>query len=96
MQQLELFPETFGQLMESCYATSLARWRGTYAQRVHTNDLLGHELEEVTMCANHKRGGRLQVYVTLRARLKHRNETHFYAAQRTGPNEYVLVASSEG
>jgi len=96
MLEQQSFPETLGQLLESVHATSLMRWRGTHSQRVAVNDLLGHELEEVDLSCTHKRGGRVQVYVTLRARIKSRSETHFYRCQRTGPNEYVMVGSSEG
>lgn len=96
MEEQQQFPETLGEMLESIHATSLMRWRNVHCQRVAVNDLLGHELKEVSVTCIHKRGGRVQCYVTLQARLTSRSETHFYSAFRTGPNEYVLLGSSEG
>ncbi len=96
MQEQQSFPETLGEMLESIHATSLIRWRNTHCQRVRVNDLLGHELNEVNVTCIHKRGGRVQCYVTLQARIASRSETHFYSCHRTGPNEYVMVGSSEG
>lgn len=94
LEQPELLGSGFGQALNECYEGSLALWRSQYAKQVRTNDLLGHELRQVEINAQHRRGGRCDVWITVAATISHRSETYYYKLQRVGPSAYVRTAQS--
>lgn len=94
MDQPGMIAESLGTCIEECVQGSLRAWRKEHAQRVRVPDLLGHELKNVELSGMLKRGGRVDIYVTVAARNDRRSDTYFFRLQRVEENRYTRVGSN--
>jgi hypothetical protein len=85
---------TLGKLFEHVTVDSIAEWRMRYAPSVSLDDLyagpvIGASVEVLFMSA-----GRATLTVRVDARRQRESETYLFKAQRAGPNDWYVTASS--
>jgi hypothetical protein len=85
---------TLGKLFEHVTVDSIAEWRMRFAPSVSLDDLyagpvIGARVEVLFMSA-----GRATLTVSVDARRQRENETYLFRAQRNGPNDWYVTASS--
>jgi hypothetical protein len=85
---------TLGQLFEHVTVDSMAEWRMRNAPSVFLDDLyagpvIGARVEVLFMAA-----GRATLTVSVDARRERESETYLFKAQRAGPNDWYVTASS--
>jgi hypothetical protein len=91
MSQEHLYTQTLGEVAEDCYEEALLKWRRDTGCQVRINDLLGNDIKEIMVNVTHKRGGRVDVLVSITARIHTKSDAYFWRFARRGQNAYVRV-----